>query len=62
MAHLLRSVTKPKWERPGWMAAGEIPADALTDLRADHNELSVWSVDPDNGTNLKMVLAALASS
>jgi len=43
------------------MADGEVPADALTDLRANNNELSVWRVEPD-GTNLNTVLAAVASS
>jgi hypothetical protein len=62
MALLLRNVTNPKWEAPSWMAAGDVPADALTDLRADHNALSVWSVTPDDLTNLSMVLAALASN
>jgi hypothetical protein len=61
MARLLRTVTKPKWEAPDWMAAGDVPADALTDLRADHNELSVWCVEPDDSASLSEVLAALAS-
>ncbi len=39
---------------------GEVPADALTDLRATDNELSVWRVDPDQ-KNLNDVLAAIAS-
>ena len=42
------------------MPAGEVPADALTDLRANNNELSVWSVESDHG-NLNVVLAAVAS-
>ena len=62
MARLLRNVTKPKWEARDWMAAGDVPADALTDLRADHNELSVWRLEPDDLASLSMVLAALASS
>jgi hypothetical protein len=43
------------------MAAADVPADALTDLRADHNELSVWRVEPDLA-NLDVALAALASN
>jgi len=43
------------------MAAGDVPADALTDLRADNNALSVWRVEPDDHEGLDMALAALAS-
>lgn len=61
MALLLRIVTNPKWVRPSWLPAEDVPADALTDLRANNNELSVWTVEADR-TNLDMVLAAVASS
>jgi hypothetical protein len=43
------------------MAAEDVPADALTDLRATNNELSVWRVQGDDA-NLQMVLTAVASS
>jgi hypothetical protein len=43
------------------MSPEDVPADALTDLKADKNELSVWSVDPD-GANLDIVLTAVASN
>jgi|ERR1017187_7088252 hypothetical protein len=62
MTRLLRSVTKPKWEAPEWMPAGDVPADALSDLRSDQNELSVWRVEPDDPAILNTALAALASS
>jgi hypothetical protein len=61
MALLLRVVTKPKWIAPAWMASGDVPADALTDLRADKNELSVWGVEADR-SNLNMALTAVASN
>jgi hypothetical protein len=60
MAFLLRIVTKPKWVAPEWMAAGEVPADALTDLRSNNNELSVWGVESDT-SNLNTALVAAAS-
>jgi hypothetical protein len=61
MALLLGNITKPKWEVQSWMVEGDVPADALTDLRADRNELSLWSV-VDDLANLNVVLVALASS
>jgi hypothetical protein len=61
MAFLLRTVTKPKWVPPDWIAAGDVPADALTDLRTIDNELSVWRIEQDH-SNLKMALAAVASN
>lgn len=61
MPFLLRNLTKPKWVRPDWMDDADIPADALTDLRSDHNELSVWAVDPD-GPDLNRALTAFASA
>ena len=61
MALLLRVVTKPKWVSPSWMAAGEVPADVLSDLRATSNELSVWSIQLDH-SDLNTALAAVASN
>ena len=43
------------------MAQGDVPADALSDLRADGNKLSVWSVRPEL-EDLNRVLVALASN
>jgi hypothetical protein len=61
MALLFRIVTNPKWVAPGWMATGEVPADALTDLRSENNELSVWSVEQDR-SNVDTALAAAAGA
>jgi hypothetical protein len=61
MALLLRIISKPKWVAPDWMAEGDVPAEALTDLRADNNELSVWGVEPDR-SDLNAALAAVASN
>jgi hypothetical protein len=61
MALLLRVVSKPKWVAPDWMPTGDVPADALTDLRADNNELSVWRVEPDQ-SDLNTALAAMAAN
>lgn len=58
---LLRKITKPKWYDQPWLPAGELPADALVDLRTQKNELSVWRVEPGEG-NLNAVIAALASN
>src|SRR5437588_6099649 len=61
MALLLRIVTKPKWVPPDWVAAGDVPADALSDLRANNNELSVWRVELDQ-SNLNAAIVAAASN
>jgi hypothetical protein len=58
---LLRKITKPKWFDTPWLPAGEVPADALVDLRTQQNTLSVWRVDPGEA-NLSAVIAALASN
>ena len=58
---LLRKITKAKWLDLPWLRAGDVPADALVDLRTQKNELSVWRVDPDEA-NLNAVIAALASN
>jgi hypothetical protein len=43
------------------MAMGDVPAEALTDLRADNNELSFWRVEYDH-SDIDIVLAAVASA
>jgi hypothetical protein len=58
---LLRKISKAKWFSPEWLEEGEVPGDALVDLRTQKNELSVWRVDPV-GRNLNAVIAALASN
>jgi hypothetical protein len=62
MALLLRVISRAKWATtPAWMKAGDAPADILSDLRAENNQLSVWSVEPDR-SNLDSVVVAIASS
>jgi hypothetical protein len=58
---LLRKITKPKWYNTPWLPAGDVPADALVDLRTQKNELSVWRVEAGEA-NLNAVIAALASN
>jgi len=58
---LLRKITKPRWYDQSWLPAGDVPSDALVDLRTQKNELSVWRVEPGEG-NLHAVIAALASN
>jgi hypothetical protein len=58
---LLRKITKPKWYDTPWLGPGDVPADALIDLRTQNNELSVWHIEPD-ATNLDDVIAALAAN
>src|SRR5687767_10599468 len=60
MAFLLRTISKAKWIAPEWVPAGEVPAAALTDLRADANVLSLWRIEADRH-NLTTVVTALAS-
>jgi len=58
---LLRKVTNPKWVPPDWLIPGEVPADALTDLRASDNALSVWRVDPGDPNSVNAAITALAA-
>ena len=58
----MRNITKAKWVALNWMQRGDVPADALADLRATHNQLSVWRVESGDAAGLKMALAALASN
>lgn len=58
---LLRKITKAKWYDQSWLPQGEVPGDALVDLRTQKNELSVWRIEPGE-TNLNAVIAALASN
>lgn len=58
---LLRKISRPKWISQNWMIAGDVPADALVDLRTTKNELSVWRLEAD-ATNLNTIIAALASN
>jgi len=60
MPDLLRVISKAKWLRPTWLAAGEIPADAVSDLRTQDNTLSVWAVEADH-SNVGRVVTAMAA-
>ncbi len=61
MPLLIKLDNKRMWDRPDWLAAGEVPAEAVQDFRADGNELSVWYVEPDQ-SNLDRVLTAIAAN
>src|SRR5687768_2781573 len=60
MAFLLRTINRAKWSVPDWMGPGDVPADALSDLRTQSNTLSVWLVD-ENQTNLETIIEAFAA-
>ena len=64
MPLLLRAIRKNRWYMSDdipWLPKGEIQADPLGDLATGNNTLSVWQVEDDN-SNLKQVIAALASN
>ena len=64
MSYLLRKIRKSRWysEKPlEWLEAGELQADALSDLATSNNELSFWRVS-DNREDIEIVIAALASN
>jgi hypothetical protein len=61
MPLLIKLDNKRMWDRPEWLPAGEVPAEAVQDFRADGNELSVWYVEPDH-SNLDRVLTAIAAN
>ena len=63
MGFFLRKIRKAKWyKHPDvlWLGEGELQADALSDLKTEANELSVWFVEADR-SNLERVIAALAA-
>ncbi len=62
MAYLLRKIRRSRWyktEEMTWLLEGELPADLLSDLGTQSNELSVYHVSI-NESNLDRVIAALA--
>lgn len=61
MALLLRKVTPAKWKLPDWCPRGEVPSDALVDIRTTDNTLSFWVVASDNFEDLKMAVTAIVS-
>ena len=59
----MRSIRRSRWYPEAvqpWLPPNEPPADCLSDLETEHNELSVWLIDDDRA-NLERVVAALAS-
>jgi len=63
VSFLLVLIRKAKWyrtEATAFLAAGDISADCLSDLRTTGNELSAWYVE-DNKSNLTRILTALGA-
>lgn len=60
--YLLR-IKKRKWDRLdlSWLQTDEVHSDPITDLDTEEGVLSVWEID-DDGSNLSLVIAALASN
>jgi hypothetical protein len=64
VAKLLVTVRKSRWYSgglPSFLEKNDIPADCLTDLRTQQNEMSAWRIEADN-SNLHRVLTALAAT
>ena len=64
MPKILRKIKKARWygaDKIDWLAEGEVQAEALADLEAKSNILSVWIVEDDD-SNLGRVVAALAAT
>jgi len=62
--YLVRKISRAKWDPTDRLAAGEIPADAVTaDLRTSGNALSLWaSADADAEAVNDAVLALVAGA
>ena len=56
MPFFLRKISRAKWNALN----GDIPADALNDLKTSNNKLSFWKID-DHKQNLDQIVTALAS-
>ena len=64
MTFLLRKIRKNRWYKTDemvWLSDGELPADSLSDLATQSNELSVYHISI-NESNLDRVIAALAAN
>lgn len=66
MSRLLRVVDGDRWDfgddLADWTARDDLPAAAVSDLKASAtNKLSVWVIE-DDGSNLDRILAAIAST
>lgn len=65
MVQYLRMVTNRRyWEMPGieetWLPEGQLPADAVTQLRTTENSMSVYEIEDEE--QLERVAAALAKN
>lgn len=64
MGYIFRKIRKAKWyHNPAvqWLDDGEIQADALFDLKTNHNCLSFWLVDQER-KNLNKIIATNATA
>ena len=62
MPLLLHTVRQARWlKEPAaeWLRSGDVPADAVSDLRTTDNKLSVWEVAEDR-SNLERIVRAIA--
>lgn len=62
---LLRGIRKAKWARNTdlrWLSAGQIQADALTDLKSTDNKISLYLVDDSDEEQKLRIAAALATT
>ena len=64
MAHVVRKISRAKWEPREELGSDAISADAVTsDLRTSGNRLSFWEcADPENESELRQVILALAGA
>ncbi len=51
---------KPEGDMASWLQEGELPADALQDIKTDSNRLSVFLIDDGSPATLERVIGALA--
>jgi hypothetical protein len=61
MPLLVKLENKRIWDKPSWLPAGEVPAQAVQDFRLEDNELSVWYVEA-NRSNIDRIVTALAAN
>jgi hypothetical protein len=64
MPFFLRKIRKARWANDKgyeWLGAEDIQADALSDLKTENNELSVWHVEEDE-SNLRQIVVALGAN
>ena len=62
MPGLARKIAQAKWNCGEGFSEGEIPADALGDLRTNANSLSFWRCPTSSVEELKEVVLAIATS